>query len=222
MNLVLWDIDGTLMLSGGAGDRAMDRAFTLLHNTKDIWTIHPHGKTDIVIFKQLYQNRFRRLPTDTEIENLKKAYIEFLREELVEAPDLRLMPHVKETLEIFHSNPNICQGLATGNFEITGRMKLKRAGIDHYFSFGGFACDSEDRQTLTHRALEKGIAHIERTPERVYLIGDTVNDIRCGQGIGATTIGVCTCATPRADLEKAGADYVLSDLSEVNKIGLLS
>jgi phosphoglycolate phosphatase-like HAD superfamily hydrolase len=74
---------------------------------------------------------------------------------------------------------------------------------------------------MTRCALNKGVAHLGNNPDRVFLVGDTVNDIRCGQGIGATTIGVCTCSTPRADLEKARADYVLNDLSEIGRTNLI-
>jgi len=214
--IILWDIDGTLLLTGGSGKAAFNRIFKELYNEDNIWDdLHPDGKTDTAIIKECYQRRFQKSPTEEEIDRIKEAYIKENKIELKNAPRFHLMPYVEKTLNKLSLNPTIAMGLATGNYREPGFDKLKRGQIDHHFNFGGFACDSEDRLKLTQIALENAIEYIREEPKDVYLIGDTVHDIRCGNEIGATTIAVCTGSTTKEVLKDAGADEVINDLSEL-------
>ena len=115
--VILWDIDGTLLLTGGAGKAAFNTIFKDLYNEDDIWQdLKPDGKTDIAIIKECYSKRFNKLPTEAEIERITDAYIKENKLELKTAPRFRLMPFVVETLNKLSQNDDIVMGLATGNF----------------------------------------------------------------------------------------------------------
>lgn len=216
--VLLWDIDGTLLLTGGAGQNVFENIFWELHQCPGIWRgVTVDGRTDDIIIDELYLKSVGRLPTDAERQKFTARYHELMELELTRAPHFRLMPHVLETLERL-SKAGHLQGLATGNFERAAWAKLKRGGLDHFFSFGGFGTDSRDRQTLTQRALERAIIHLGGSPKETFIIGDTIHDVACGKGIGAKTVAVCTGSTPRKTLEESGADWVLDDLTEFKRI----
>lgn len=214
--VLLFDIDGTLLLSGGCGKIALNRIFKELYGENDIWdNLKPDGKTDVAIIRECYQRRFKREPDAIEIHQLKQAYLRENAIELKRATRFRLMPHVPETLAKLATYDHIVMGLATGNFKASGLDKLARGGIDHYFRFGGFACDSEDRLTLTRKALERAREYLGGPPKDLYIIGDTVHDIRCGKAIGAKTVAVCTGSTTRETLEAERPDQILATLAEL-------
>lgn len=215
----LWDIDGTLLLTGGAGISAFNRLFEEFYGEKFIWQkMSPDGKTDDVIIGELYSQRFHKNPSHEELRRIAKRYNELMAEEIIRSKKFRLMPYVLETLEVLNRKEEVSLGLATGNYEVSARNKLIRGGLDHFFSYGGFGSDSSDRFQLTQIALERAMAYLGNAPEGgtpfdLFVVGDTVSDIRCGKKIGATTIAVCTGSTSRPVLEKEGADRVLDDLS---------
>lgn len=219
----LWDIDGTILLSGGAGIASFNRVFEELFSEPGIWQdLHPDGRTDDSIIEELFSKRLKRLPTKSEMATIVKRYNEVMEEELWCSANFRLMPQVHETLRMLSQNPKISLGIATGNYEITAINKLKRAKLHHYFSYGGYGSDSRDRTQLTQIALNRAIQHLGVPPEDVFLIGDTVHDIRCGRQIGAKTIGVCTGMTPKESLEEEGANWVIRDLSEFHLVADLA
>lgn len=214
--VILWDIDGTLLLTGGAGMEAFNRVFEDLFQENSIWqNVNPDGRTDDWIISQLFLARFNREPSPDELVQVRLAYNEAMRVALANAPKFRLMPFVRETLEHLHAVPNLHMGIATGNYRLAAQHKLKRGGIDSFFSFGGYGCDARERLTLTERARDRAHHYVGGKPDQLYLIGDTIYDIQCGKAIGAQTIGVCTGSTKAEALEEAGADWVLTDLSSL-------
>lgn len=211
----LWDIDGTLLLTGGAGQASFDRAFEKLYGEKYIWeNIMPHGRTDNYIIEELFTNRFKRPPTKEEKERIIHRYNEAMGEEVYRAKNFRLMPMVQEILETLSRNKDFVLGLATGNFEISAKHKLRKAGLLEYFSFGAYGSDSPDRLKITQLALKRAYKHLGCKPKEIYLVGDTIHDVKCGQKIGAKTVAVCTGPTSRDQLEEAGANWVIDDLSQ--------
>lgn len=210
----LWDIDGTLLLSGGAGKQAVVNTFRELLNVDDAWArLHPDGKTDDAIFEEIHQELFQKpLPRDLR-DRIFERYHHHLEQELPRAAGFEIMPYALEVLTRLAKDENASIGLATGNYERAAYLKLKRAGMDHFFSYGGFGTDAIDRQALTQKALERAIDHVGGKPTNVVLIGDTVHDVRCGLGIGAIVVGVCTGTTTADQLKAAGAQHVLSDLT---------
>lgn len=217
----LWDIDGTILLTGGAGIAAFDRVFLELFGQKYIWkNLQPDGRTDPWIIDQLYKNQFNKLPSQKIRKEIIIRYNQALKKELPLSQNFRLMPYAKETLEILSQREDVSLGLATGNFEEAAWNKLKHAGLDHHFAYGGFGTDSHDRQILTQLALDRAIKHIGGTPKEVYVVGDTIYDIRCARGIGAKSITVCTGSTSRKMLEAEKADWVLDNLQGFEEIFL--
>lgn len=212
--LFIWDIDGTLLLTGGAGKISFNRVFGEHFNQDNLWgQMRPDGKTDGVIIAELFEAGFGRKPSPEELSLITTRYIELMLEQIPLSPRFRLLPGVTETLAWLKQQSTWHCGLATGNFVETARCKLHRAGLDHYFSFGGYGSDSTDRLELTRTALARGIHMTSETPKQVFLIGDTVYDVRCGQALNCTTIAVATGSTSKAELAAAGADYVLEDLT---------
>lgn len=217
--IILFDIDGTLLLTGGAGAVVFNRVFEKLYRIENAWgTIHPDGRTDISLIKECFQNNLKRSPSPNEIENFTKLYCDHLKEEFKTWDKLYLMPHVNEVLESLAQKSHVSLGLATGNFKASAFHKLKKAGIAHHFKFGGYGCDSEDRLVLTQKAVTQAKKFLGQNISRIYLVGDSTHDMICGQAIGATTIAVCTGATKYPYLKNSGADFVIRDLSEFPKI----
>jgi phosphoglycolate phosphatase len=219
MKIILFDIDGTLLLTGGAGKHAFNRIFKDLYNEEAIWQdIQPGGRTDVSLIKECFDKRWSREPSEDEIKAVKQAYIEALPAELPKSENFRLMPHVKETLTALKDRKDVALGIVTGNFKDTAWQKLKHAELDSYFHFGGYGCDSEDRLELTEVAIENAMEFTGDIDSEIYVIGDTVADMQCGKAVFATTIGVCTGPASRAELEAEEPAFVLNDLSEFPKI----
>lgn len=213
--VILFDIDGTLLLTGGAGAVVFNHVFEKLYRIENAWgTMCPDGRTDISLIKECFQNNLKRQPTKNEIESFAKVYCNSLEQELKTWTKLYLMPHIKETLSMLSQKPNVALGLATGNFKASAFHKLEKAQIAHHFKFGGYGCDSEDRLVLTKKAVSEAKKNFSESISKIYLVGDTVQDMVCGQAIGATTIAVCTGSTKYSDLKNSGADFVIRDLSE--------
>lgn len=212
----LWDIDGTLLITGGAGKSAFQKVFRDLYGVQgDVWGDYgPHGKTDYAIIDTLYAKVFGVPPLRAEVSRIASRYRECFEEDLKSMPGFRLMPRAKETVEELAARADVSLGLATGNFKQAAYLKLKLAGLDSHFAYGGFGCDATERTELTRAAYRRAVESIGGEPEEIYLVGDTVHDVRCGRAIGAKTVAVCTGGSTRAELQEAGATWVLDDLSE--------
>lgn len=211
----LWDIDGTLLLTGGAGKTAFQKVFRDLYGIlDDVWGDYgPHGKTDYAIIDVLYSRRFGASPAPEESARIAAHYRVCFEEDLLRIPGFRLMPRAKETIEALSARPDVSLGLATGNFKEAAYLKLKAGGLEKHFAYGGFGCDALERVELTRAAYRRAVEHIGGEPVALYLVGDTVYDVRCGQAIGAKTVGVCTGGNTRKELEDAGATWVIDDLT---------
>lgn len=215
--VILFDIDGTLLLTGGAGRIAFERIFEEMFQIKNAWKgIVPDGKTDPIIIEELAEKNLNRNLTKKEYDELVKTYYEYFAEELPQSEKFRLMPGVEKLLGLLSARENIFLGVATGNFEDPAWRKLDQAGFRNYFKFGGFGSDGRNREILTQKALERALEHIEGPIEEVetYVIGDTLHDIAAGKAMGAKTIAVATGSTSFETLAGAKPSRVFEDFSD--------
>lgn len=213
--LVLFDIDGTLLLSGGAGARALDRAFSALHGVEGAMEgIRLGGKTDPAIVREMFRQRLDRAPSAAELSTLFDAYLPLLTEEVAASPGFVVMPGIESLLGRLAQRADLLVGLVTGNLEPAARIKLARPGFNHHFRFGGFGSDSEDRDRLTQLGVERGRAIAERADPRVVVVGDTPHDVQAARHVGAYSIAVATGMTPYDALAAAAPDLLLRDLAD--------
>lgn len=216
INLLLFDVDGTLILTGGAGIRAFQRVLRELFKMEATTDgIRFHGRTDPEIVEDIFLKGLSRSPTPEELEAICSRYLAYLEEEVRGSPGYRVMPGFPHLLEILAGRADVRMGLATGNLEGAARIKLSRADMNRYFPFGGYGSDAKDRTVLIQKAIERGRTLIRRPQQeiRVFVIGDTDLDITCGRQAGATTVAVATGGDSWETLRDASPDYLFQDLS---------
>jgi phosphoglycolate phosphatase len=214
MKLLLFDIDGTLVTTGGAGVRALNRAFCqVVGIVNALDGIRPHGKTDPAIVREVFTVRGDSRHSPTALEEILEIYVRLLPEEVQQSDVYTVLPGILRFLEDFRGHPDLAFGLATGNVERGARIKLERGNLNVFFEFGGFGSDAESRAELVRRAAEKGARHVGKTidPRDVFVIGDTPRDIDAGREAGFRTVGVATSDYSIQDLEAAAADLVLQN-----------
>ena len=208
---ILFDIDGTLLTTGGAGAVAWSKAFVDVHGIPvDIETVTESGMTDSEVASASLSSILDRTPTEEEIAAVTKLYLEYLPDAVRESERYRLTPGIVECLERLKAE-GLLLGLTTGNIEPAARIKLERGDLNRFFDFGGFGSDSNIRSELTLKGVERGI---EASGNQFELddfiaIGDTPRDIEAGHTIGIRVIGVATGHFPANMLEESGADWVL-------------
>ena len=227
--LVLFDIDGTLVLTGGAGIRAMNRACEeLVGHEQALAGIPVAGRTDRIILSDVVA-RAGQAWHDGLLEELRDRYISNLREE-IERPGRTqsfeslgprggvkaVMPGIRELLDILDARDDVFLGLLTGNFGAGARIKLEHFDLWRYFRCGAFGDDAADRNALVPFALERartcGLPDIAFTD--ILVVGDTPHDVACARAVGAVPVGVATGGFSVADLRASGADVVFQDLGD--------
>jgi phosphoglycolate phosphatase-like HAD superfamily hydrolase len=221
MKLILFDVDGTILLSGGAAIRAINRVFKktyIIENAMD--GIKPDGMTDLLILRDMFNKGLKRDFLPEEAEEIFKDYILFLEEEMTNSEGFKIMPGISELLEVLSKRKDLALGIATGNVEKGAWIKLKHSKLDSYFKFGGFGSDSENREQLIRIAIERGqtLFNEGREFEEVFVIGDTPFDITHGKAAGAKTIAVATGSYSVEDLEKYNPDYLFESFLDLKKV----
>lgn len=223
MKLVLFDIDGTVLLSDGAGKRAVRRAMVEVFGTPGPESHRFDGKTDPQIVREL--QRIAGHPDHHIDEHLPRAigrYVELLNEEL-DRPGTRAytLPGVPELLDALEARDDALLGLLTGNVVEGARAKLSAVGIDpHRFVVGAYGSDHETRGELPAIARQRVLEAHGRdfAGHDIVIIGDTPSDIQCGQSIGVRAIGVATGHYSVADLLGCGAYAAFEDLSDTDAV----
>jgi phosphoglycolate phosphatase-like HAD superfamily hydrolase len=217
-HLVLFDIDGTLVLTGGAGLRAMNRACEhLVGHQSALDGVTLAGRTDWIILDNALTNNGLALDPAL-LSELRRRYVEHLREE-IELPGKgvkAVMPGIRDLLDALASRADMALGLLTGNFEEGARIKLEHFDLWKYFRCGAYGDDASDRNHLVpiamQRAKDCGLA--DASPSQVFVIGDTPHDVACAHAAGATPIGVATGSYTVDQLRAAGAEIAFEDLSD--------
>lgn len=213
--IFLFDIDGTLLSSGGAGYKAFNEIFKTRHNVNYVTEgFSAGGMTDDLIIRELFWRAKGRYPDLNEISEIREWYIRIFPLYYAQSQKIRIMPKAIETVTALAKQDDVSLGLATGNYKITAYEKIRKIGLDHHFTYGGFGCDSELRENLTAKALERALEQIGTTPEAVFVVGDTTRDIECARHIGAKSIAVATGSHSKDVLKQAEPDYLLTDFSE--------
>jgi len=222
MHICLFDIDGTLISTGGAGKLAMERAFEEAFRVAPERTRVPYaGRTDRAIAGDLMRHAGIE-PTAGNWQRFRAHYLEWLPRCLHDRPGQGL-PGVEELLHRLRQPrcalPPIALGLLTGNTEVGAYAKLAHYGLSAAFEFGGFGDDHLDRDDvarLARAAVERRFAD-RWHPDRTWVIGDTPYDVRCGRAIGARTVAVATGQHSEDDLARASPDHLFADLSDAER-----
>lgn len=222
--LVLFDIDGTILLSAGAGRRAIRAALEAeLQGCEAASSVRFDGKTDPQILCELLAAAgHAETPTSTILDELCGRYLRHLEAELeVTGHMTTIMPGVLDLLDRLEREPGVVLGLLTGNLRGGAMLKLRAAGISlTRFPVGAYGSDSAHRPELPPIAAERATTWFGRLPvaEEVVIIGDTPADVTCGTGIGARALGVATGAYTMDELAAAGAHAVFSDLMDTELV----
>src|SRR5262245_31475687 len=213
---VLFDIDGTLITTGGAGAVAWRRAFEELYGVPaDIGAFSDAGMTDPEVGRATFAHTVGHTPTEAELDAVMAARLRYLPEAVDESEGYRVLPGVLELLPRLERRGYLL-GLTTGGVEPAARIKLARRHLNRYFGFGGFGSDSENRTELTKVAIKraKALHGNGLDPRACLVIGDTPLDIAAAHGAGAVAIGVASGHYDAAALRDAGADYVIETLEQ--------
>jgi len=222
INIFLFDIDGTILLSGGAGRKALDVSFEALWGVPNAMGAEsPHGKTDFLICQEMFHDHLGREGTQEECDRLLEDYAAVLASEVAGSERYEVMPGVPGLLEALDGRPDVMLGLGTGNIEKGARIKLGRADLNRYFPFGGFGSDAPDRPGLIEAGFQRGEARarLKRPGAEIirWVVGDTWRDVEAAQACGARVAAVATGGDTFEALEKTKPDYLFSDLSDAGR-----
>jgi phosphoglycolate phosphatase-like HAD superfamily hydrolase len=212
---VLFVIDGTLLLTGGAGAVAWQRAFRELHGVDANIDEHTQaGMTDPEIAEVVFREVIGRDGTAAERAEAIAGYLSNLADAVAESNGFRVMPGIEELLPRL-AEQGILLGIVTGNIEAAAHIKLGRADLNRFFAFGGYGSDARDRTELTRKALERGgeVAGKPLDPAAAIAVGDTPRDVIAGHGAGIEVVGVATGNYTVRDLTEADADWALADVT---------
>jgi len=214
--LLLFDIDGTILTSGGAGETALRLGFQEEFGLEETLTqVEISGRTDSGIARQILAKH----GLEATAENLERFFNGYLRhlEGLLPKREGRLLPGVLPLLETLLEMPNVCLGLLTGNLERGAFLKLRHYGVGNVFKFGAFADDHHDRNQLGAFALARAraLSGITFAPECTFVLGDTPHDISCARACGARVLAVATGSFTLDQLAPFHPDALFPDLSDL-------
>jgi phosphoglycolate phosphatase len=215
--VLLWDIDGTLISTAGAGRRAIVRTFEQRFGRGDVLDFPFDGMTDPVIVRQgLEALGWPEARIADEVPATLAAYVQVLAEVCATASDFRVHAGIEAALALAAGRAGVVNGLGTGNIEQGARLKLERVGLHRHFDFGGYGSDHAERAQLLAIGAERGAARLghDRGRCRVVVIGDTPKDIAAARAIGAESIAVATGSFKVPALREHGATYAFDSLAD--------
>lgn len=222
--LVLFDIDGTILLTAGAGRRAILAALgEEIGNSAAFGQVRFDGKTDPQIVAELLESAGQAGPHGTDrVSAICRRYVELLADELEQRTTrTTVMPGVHPLLDRLEAEEGVLLGLLTGNVAEGAALKLRSAGLDPgRFRVGAFGSDSANRSELPPIAARRAESYFGRVPSgsEVVIIGDTPADITCGECISARAIAVATGGYSVSDLAFCGPHAVFEDLSDTSRV----
>ena len=213
--VVLFDVDETLVHTGGSGARSWKFAFQKIYGIPaDIGAHSSAGETDPQVALATFKGVLDREPSDEELDLLYGQYLRHLAEDIYVSDGYRMLPGADWCLEAL-GDAGVLLGIVSGAMEGAARTKLMPANLNRFFIFGSYGSDSPDRTELTGIAIEKAARlHRGLTPGQVFVVGDTPHDIEATRAAGAVSVGVASGHFSAAELTEAGADHVLASLTE--------
>jgi phosphoglycolate phosphatase len=219
--ILLFDIDGTLVSTGGAGAVAWKQAFEELHGIPaDIGEFTDAGMTDPDVGARTFEAVLHREPTPHELALLIQRRLEHLPEAVAASEGYRVLPGVPERLRQL-SRAGHLLGIITGNGDGAAHIKLARGDLNRWFTYGAYAGAGLERADIVRQAVERGEAMLGRdVPNtKIFVIGDTPLDIQAAHAVGCTAIAVATGHYDRRALAEAGADHVIDTLEQELPLG---
>ena len=217
--LLLFDIDGTLVNTGGAGVESLKMTVRSRFGAEDnLRDIEIAGKTDRAIIRDILR-KYQVEPSEDNIAAFARDYIDRLPLSLSRTRG-RVLPGIQSLLERLKPQPHIVLALLTGNLKQGARHKLQHYNLWDFFEFGAFADDHHDRNELGAFAREraqKGHGH-DFDAADIDVIGDTNHDIGCGKAFGARTVAVATGSWSRERLQECWPDFLFDDLSNTQEV----
>ncbi|MEZ4413076.1 MAG: HAD hydrolase-like protein [Gemmatimonadales bacterium] len=222
--LVLFDIDGTLLLTPGAGRRAITAALADRMIDARVWEeIRFDGKTDPQIVREMLEAAGDASAGDPlAVTEILERYLVLLEAELARTPGrTRVLPGVSMLLDRLEAEEDVVLGLLTGNIAPGAGLKLRSGGLDPTrFRVGAYGSDSSHRPDLPAIAAERAAPIFGRVPEgeTVIIVGDTPADVTCGRAIGARAVAVATGSYAVSELRDAGARVAFEDLSDTDAV----
>ena len=213
---ILFDVDGLLITTGGAGAKSWRFAFNELYGIPaEIGEFTEAGMTDPIVGRLTFTSVLGHEPSPAELARVVSHYLMRLPEEVAHSAGYRVLDGVEELL------PRLCRagfllGITTGAVEAAAHIKLGRANLNRFFPFGGYGSDSADRGELTRKAIDRasGILGSRLDSQRVLVLGDTPKDIAAAHAAGAIGVGVASGNYSEDELRNSGADYVLAALTQ--------
>jgi phosphoglycolate phosphatase-like HAD superfamily hydrolase len=213
---ILFDIDGTLISTGGAGAASWRLAFDELYGIPaDIGQYTDAGMTDPDVGRKTFEAVLNRQPERKEFTRLLERRLHYLHATVEESDGYKVFPGVEELLPKLIEDGYLL-GLVTGNVEAAAHIKLHRARLNRFFSFGGYGSDASDRGAMTKIALRRAsLVYGERVaPDQALVVGDTPHDVEGAHAAGIACVGVGAYHFTADQLREAGADYAISSLAD--------
>jgi phosphoglycolate phosphatase-like HAD superfamily hydrolase len=213
---LLFDIDGTLIISGGAGARSWRLAFDELYGIPaDIGKFTDTGMTDPDVGRKTFEAVLGRRPERQEFARLLERRLHYLHRTVSESEHYRVLPGVEALLTALVEEGYLV-GLITGNLEAAAHIKLNPANLNRFFSFGGYGSDSNDRAEVTRIAMRRAslVCGEDVGPDRCLVIGDTPHDVEGAHAAGVACVGVASHNFNSAELAEAKADWVIESLED--------
>lgn len=206
MRIILFDIDGTLLLTGRAGLHAIRATMLEQFGITDLHSVEVHGRTDRGIASELFAAHGLE-DSDANWLAFRNRYVHHLAKELPQREGF-VLPGVDSLLKELASHERVHLGLLTGNVEEGARLKLEQYQLDHFFPFGGFGDRHAERNDVAAQAKQNAVNHCGPvdSPNQVWVIGDTPNDIRCARSIGARVVAVATGGSTQDELDRHAPD----------------
>lgn len=213
--VVLFDIDETLIHSGGSGARSWKAAFEALYGIPaDIGQHTSAGETDPQVSRETFRGVLGRDPSPDELGHLYAQYLLHLSDDIWSSEQYRVLPGAESLLKRL-GEAGITLGLVSGAMEGAARTKLTPANLNRFFVFGAYGSDSPDRAEITELAIAKASRlHDGVEPGHVHVVGDTPRDIDAAKAAGAVSVGVATGHYSKDELVAAGGDFVLGSLED--------
>ncbi len=222
---VIFDLDGTLLTTGGAGAVAWDKAFQeVFGKSVDIAKVTESGMTDHDVAFAALRTVLDREPSHQDIEELTPVYVRELPEAVASSEKYRIEPGIVELLERLASE-GIPLGMTTGNIEPAAKIKMERGDLNRFFAFGGYGSDSPNRAELTLHAIKRGVVTCATgsfpngrpqvlSKDDFIAVGDTPRDVSAAHEAGIRIVSVATGLFDLETLKAAGPEWALPTVEE--------